>query len=131
MFLIKKVKYVSYKKFEYKNMYHGKVRSPKSLLLWFLPNHLYILYYFKYTLKILYKCTHFYFKNQNWDQMLHTSFLHFFYSTGNTEHFSLDYMLSCFIIFNGSSISLCGDIMISLTCNEYLSYFQFHYGEYC
>ncbi|XP_036877827.2 microtubule-associated serine/threonine-protein kinase 2 isoform X6 [Manis javanica] len=49
--------------------------------------------------------------------------------SGNIEHFSLDYMLSCFIIFNGSSISLCGDIMISLTCNEYLSYFQFHYGK--
>lgn len=83
---------------------------------------------FKYTFKILCKYINFILKIKI-EIICYILPFCYFHSTENIEHFLLAAMLSCLIIFNGFSMSLCGDIIISLICSDHLFYPSFYYSE--
>ena len=79
---------------------------------------------FKYTFKILCKYINFILKIKI-EILCYILPFCYFHSTENIEHFLLTAVLSCLIIFNGFSMSLCGDIIISLICSDHLFYSHF------
>lgn len=83
---------------------------------------------FKYTFKILCKYINFILKIKI-EIICYILPFCYFHSTENIEHFLLAAMLSCLIIFNGFSMSLYGDIIISLICSDHLFYPPFYYSE--